>query len=232
VYFGGDHNFQEVVDAVSLLARHPSTAQFISNKLAVYFLGDTPPAPLVDRMAQTFTRTDGDIARVLETLFLSPEFSANDFVGKKFKDPVQYLYSSMRLLYADQVIANFTPAFHWLSNLGEPLYGKQTPDGYGMREQDWASSDQLTKRFDIARQMVNGRGNLFIEIGKEQVDVDEDQMRDARRQAKDSHPIDASAVQNMVTPLLSANTLNTLSKTASFDEWATLLLSSPEWMTR
>jgi uncharacterized protein (DUF1800 family) len=183
-------------------------------------------------MAQTFSRTDGDIARVLESLFLSPEFSGNEFIGKKFKDPVQYLYSSLRLLYADQVIVNFTPAFHWLNNLGEPLYGKQTPDGYGMREQDWASSDQLAKRFDIARQVVNGRGNLFIELGKERADVDEDQMRDARRQAKDSHPIDASAVQNMVTPLLSTNTLNTLSKTASFDEWATFLLSSPEWMTR
>ena len=231
-YFGGEHNFQEVIDAVSLLARHPSTAKFISTKLAVYFLGDTPPDDVIESMAKIFTRSDGDIAKTLESLFASSAFTGGDFAGKEFKDPVQYLYSSLRLLYADQVIANFEPPLHWLNHLGEPLYGKQTPDGYGLREKDWASSDQMTKRFDIARQMVNSRGNLFFALGKERSDVDEDQLRGARRQAKDSHPIDARAVQEMVTPLLSPNTQETLKKTATFDEWATFLLSSPEWMMR
>jgi uncharacterized protein (DUF1800 family) len=232
VYFGGDYSFQEVVDAVSLLARHPSTAKFISTKLAVYFLGDHPPDAVIEQMTQTFLHSDGDIARVLETLFTAPASVQSEFAGKKFKDPVQYLYSSLRLLYADQVIVNFAPAFHWLNQLGEPLYGKQTPDGYGLREQDWANSDQMTKRFDIARQMVNGRGSLFIDLGRGRTDVEEDQLKEARRQAKDFHPIDTAAVRDMVTPLLSPHTQDTLRKASPFDEWATLLLSSPEWMMR
>ena len=111
VYFGGDHGFQEVVDAVSLLARHPSTAKFISTKLAVYFLGDHPPDAVIEQMTKTFLHRTGILPGVLETLFTAPAFVQSDFAGKKFKDPVQYLYSSLRLLYADQVIANFAPTF-------------------------------------------------------------------------------------------------------------------------
>jgi len=65
--------FDEVARAVSILAREPATARFISAKLAAYFIADNPPPALVERMAQTFTRTDGDIAAVLRTLFLAPE---------------------------------------------------------------------------------------------------------------------------------------------------------------
>ncbi len=69
--------FDEVARAVSILAREPATARFISVKLAAYFIADNPPPALVERMAQTFTRTDGDIAAVLRTLFLRRNWTGN-----------------------------------------------------------------------------------------------------------------------------------------------------------
>src|SRR6185503_14502695 len=46
---------------LDILAHHPSTAKFIATKLVRHFVSDTPPRALVDRVAATFTKTDGDI---------------------------------------------------------------------------------------------------------------------------------------------------------------------------
>src|SRR5260221_6874135 len=87
----------EVDEAVDILARHPATATRISRKIATYFMSDNPPEPLVQRMAQTFKTTDGDIAAVLSTMVHAPEFAASLKPGTKFKDPVQYVLSAVRL---------------------------------------------------------------------------------------------------------------------------------------
>ena len=60
--------FAEVEEALDLIARSPATARHISRELATYFVADTPPASLIDKMAKTFQRTDGDIAAVLRTM--------------------------------------------------------------------------------------------------------------------------------------------------------------------
>ena len=69
---GGEQDGLEVID---ILAHHPSTAKFISLELARHFVADDPPQALVDRMAQTFTKTDGDLRAVMETMFRRPSFS-------------------------------------------------------------------------------------------------------------------------------------------------------------
>jgi uncharacterized protein (DUF1800 family) len=155
--FPGSASFSEIERALDILARHPSTARFISRKLAVYFLADDPPAEVVERMAAAFQKTDGDIAQTLAALFASPQFTDPLYAGKKFKDPVQYVYSSIRLLYPGEVLKNTRPLAGALAQLGEPVYGHQTPEGYGMKARDWASSDQLAKRFQVVRQRRGDR---------------------------------------------------------------------------
>ncbi len=59
---GGESDGEKVLD---ILAHHPATAHFISKKLAMRFVADDPPAALVDRMAETFLKTDGDIRQVM-----------------------------------------------------------------------------------------------------------------------------------------------------------------------
>ncbi len=68
--------FAEVEQALDILARQPATAHHVCREIATYFVADNPPPALVQRMAQTFQRTDGDIASVLATMFRSPEFNA------------------------------------------------------------------------------------------------------------------------------------------------------------
>ena len=147
----------EVDQAVDLLARHPATAHFISAKLAAYFLGDAPPPALVDRMAHTFLASDGDIAAVLQTLYASPEFARSLDAGV-FKDPVHYVYSSLRLAYAGMpTIVNPRPALNLLRQLGQPLNQRLTPDGYPLAQSDWAGPGQMTARFETARAIAARR---------------------------------------------------------------------------
>ena len=110
-------------------------------------------------MAQTFMRTDGDIAAVLRTMFLAREFDAA--LGGKFKDPMRFVVSSVRFAYDGRTISNTRPMLNWLNGLGEAPFGRATPDGYPLTELAWASSGQMSRRFEIARAIGSGNAGLF-----------------------------------------------------------------------
>lgn len=209
---GGD-GFGEIEQVVDMLARHPSTARFISHKLAVYFVSDTPPPALVERVAKTFQSSDGDIAATLHTLFESEEFVAS--LGKKISDPMHYVVAALRFAYDGQSITELSPPIEWLDKLGEPLYGHLTPDGYGMTEKDWISSGQLTKRFEIAKQLVNSKLSSA------------DRSAGLKAQKLSDKPL-----YQTLESILSAQTKAALAKAASAEEWNTFLLSAPEFVYR
>jgi len=100
-------------------------------------------------MAQTFLSTDGDIAATLAAMFGSAEFRAS--LGSKFKDPMHYVVSALRLVLDERPLPNAQPAIGAVGLLGEPLYARPTPDGYPLKRTDWASPGQLATRFDVAR---------------------------------------------------------------------------------
>jgi len=212
--------FAEVEHSVALLCRQPATARFISGKLARYFVADDPLSALVDAMVDTFERTDGDIAAVLRRMFLAAEISGTPADTGKFKDPLQFVVSSLRLAYDGKVISNYRPVVGWLTQLGEPLYGRVTPDGYGMVETAWASPGQLVKRFEIARAIGSGNAGLF--------------------NTEDNHPgprtgfpmLNNRLFYDAIEPTLGVRTRAALGQTASQQEWNTVLLASPEWMQR
>ena len=133
--------FGEVEEALDILSRQPATARHVSRQLALYFVSDTPPEALVQRMAAIFTRTDGDTAQVLRTLFKSPEFKAS--LGTKFKDPMHFVVSAVRLAYPDRIVTNIQPMQSWLNRLGEGLYNHETPDGYSMTAAAWNGPGQM-----------------------------------------------------------------------------------------
>ncbi|HET9653679.1 MAG TPA: DUF1800 domain-containing protein [Usitatibacter sp.] len=143
--------YAEVDEVLDLLCRHPSTARFVSRKLATFFVSDDPPRALVERMAGTFARTDGDIAATLSTMFASPEFAPS--LGGKFKDPMHYVVSAARLVLDGRPLPDAAPLLMWLARLGELPNDHQTPDGYPLVEAAWSSPGQMTTRFEFARAM-------------------------------------------------------------------------------
>ncbi|HSE50238.1 MAG TPA: DUF1800 domain-containing protein, partial [Terriglobales bacterium] len=141
--------------ALKMLARHPSTAKFISRKLAMRFVSDEPPAALVDRMAQTFLRSDGDIKEVLRTLFHSPEFWARESYRAKVKTPFEFVVSSIRATGAE--LENPFVIAQALNKMGMPLYGMQPPTGYSMKADAWVNSAALLNRMNFALGLGTGR---------------------------------------------------------------------------
>lgn len=140
--------------ALDVLAAHPATARHISRKLAQYFVADTPPPALVERMAQSWSSSNGDIRAVLRTLFASQEFMDQQYAGAKFKTPYQYVVSASRA--AAMPMTEVKPLVGILARLGMPLYGCQTPDGYKNTEGAWLNPDGLARRISYALTLSNG----------------------------------------------------------------------------
>jgi len=205
-------------ESLDRLSQHPSTAAFISRKLAVYWLADEPPLALVNQMAKEFSQSKGDIAAVLKVLFTAPEFAAAS--GKKFKDPMRFVLSSVRLAYDQKAVLNVGPMLNWLNRMGEPLYGRVSPDGYPLLGNAWDSAGQMATRFEIAKAIGSGSAGLF------KVDGPQAQERPAFPQL--SNALYYQAIEKTLTP----STRKALEDAASPQEWGTFLLSSPEMMYR
>jgi uncharacterized protein (DUF1800 family) len=208
--------FAEVEEAVDILCRQPATARRVALQLATYFVADNPPPALVERMAQRFTATDGDIAAVLDTMVHAPEFTAS--LGTRFKDPVRFVLSAVRLAYDGKVITNTAPVQTWLNRLAEGLYNHQTPDGYALVSSAWNGSGQMMTRFEIARQIGSNAAGLFKSAGPDAVE-------------RPAFPL----IQNglyfaVLNRRLSEKTRTALDQAISPQDWNTLFLASPEFM--
>ncbi|HKE33508.1 MAG TPA: DUF1800 family protein, partial [Candidatus Angelobacter sp.] len=123
--------------------------------LAMRFVSDQPPQSLIDRMAETFMKKDGDIREVLRTMFNSPEFWAVDSYRAKVKTPLEFVASAVRASGAE--VNNAMPLVQTLNRMGMQLYGMQPPTGYSMKAEAWVNSSALLNRMNFALQLGNGR---------------------------------------------------------------------------
>ena len=148
---------QEGIDAIRMLARHPATARRVSLRLARFFVADEPPAGLVAQMVDSFNSTQGDLRALMRTLLQSPEFWNPK--NRLFKTPMDYAASALAATHNARAAATKTTdagrrdlvlATGFLSGAGQPLFGWQTPDGYGFDAATWLVPEALTRRADFA----------------------------------------------------------------------------------
>src|SRR6185295_6394175 len=115
---------------------------------------DTPQA-LIDRMAATFTKTDGDIRAVLTTLFTSTEFLSEGAWQAKMKSPLEMVVSAVRSLNVDA--SDVLPFAEKIANIGEPLYAKVEPTGYPNTGESWNSNAGVLGRINFAIALTSGQ---------------------------------------------------------------------------
>jgi uncharacterized protein (DUF1800 family) len=149
---GGIADGERVLD---ILATHPATARFIATKLARRFISDDPPPSLIDRAAAVFLKTDGSITETLRAIVTSPEFFSSNTYRAKMRSPFEYVAAAMRGLNADTDADR--PVLDAISRMGQPLFGRVTPDGYGDRASQWLSSGAIVARFNFASALANNR---------------------------------------------------------------------------
>ncbi|MEG5062475.1 DUF1800 domain-containing protein [Microcoleus sp. B3-A4] len=222
--------------ALNILAKSPATAKHVSYKLAQYFVADSPPNALVDRLSQRFLETDGDIREVLNTLFRSREFWDKKNYSAKFKTPYQYVISAVRA--TNQKVENFQPLYGYLQQLGMPPYGCQTPDGYKNTQNAWLNPDAIARRLSFVTALAsnplylssppadkNQSGWMLPQIGTPS------NSSLARGPKESKEPIDSSQLANTLGNNFSANTKSAIESSPA-NLRAALILGSPEFMHR
>ena len=214
---GGKNEGDEVIH---ILATHPSTARFVSYKLARRFVSDEPPKALVDRAAETFRKSGGDIRAVVKTIVTSPEFLSPATRSAKVKTPFEFVVSAVRATGAD--VGDARALTQRIAAMGMPLYQQQPPTGYKDTAEAWVSTSGLLARLNLALDLAAGRVRG--------VSVD------ASRLVPASAASDPDAVAAQLVPSgLAESTRKTLeSEAAAADpaRVAGLILGSPEFQRR
>jgi uncharacterized protein (DUF1800 family) len=148
---GGEGDVQRLFDH---LASHPATARFISRKLAQRFVADDPSTALVERLADVFLRTDGDLREVMKALIGSTELWAEAFGSGKPKTPFEYVTSTLRAAGAE--VSNPRAARAAVQEMGMPLYSCNPPTGYSNRGADWLNPSSQLYRMNFALDLAAG----------------------------------------------------------------------------
>ena len=167
---GGINDGLKVID---ILVKSPATAKFIARKLAVKFVNDNPSEKLVEKVANAFNKSNGDIKTTLRALIASDEFFAAENYRAKIKTPFELMVSSLRVLNAE---TNASPAvIGLLQKMGEQLYGFQAPTGYPDTAEDWVNTGALLERMNFAVALSSNqiRGTRVNLKGFEAADKDQ-----------------------------------------------------------
>lgn len=204
---GGMEDGLQVID---LLSRHPSTARFISLKLARRFIADDPSPALVSKAAEAFSNSGGDVPTVLRTLIDSPEFFAPATHQAKVKKPLEFVASALRATGADVQLSH--QLVRYLGRMGEPLFLAQPPTGYPDVGASWTSPDMLLTRINFATDLIANR----IPGSRLKLEALGDKDSFARVIAPDT---------------LSAATRSALAETEGSEAFA-LLMAAPEFQRR
>jgi uncharacterized protein (DUF1800 family) len=193
----------EALDAVLAdLARHPSTARFVSVRLARHFVADDPPPALVARLESAWKRSDGDLAQLYRTLVEAPEAWAPQ--PTKLKTPEEFVISTARVLgLGEQAFARQPDA--GIVVLGQRVQGAPSPAGWPDRAEDWLGPDAVWKRVEWATRVADRAGRRI----------------DARALAQAS-----------LGPMLSSDTALQIERAADGPQALALLLLAPEFQRR
>ncbi len=142
-------------DVLDILASSPATARFVARKLVVHFVSDSPPPALVERVAQTYMRTDGDIREMVRTIATSPDLFSRAAYRSKVKTPFELVASALRAMGAAPDSTHRTAAI--VGRLGQPIFGRQTPDGWPDHGDAWMNTGAILNRINFGLALADGR---------------------------------------------------------------------------
>jgi uncharacterized protein (DUF1800 family) len=157
-----ENGVKEGFEVLHMLATSPATAHFVCRKLAVRFVSDNPPQSLVDRLSTVFLASNGNIGEVMRFLVQSPEFWSVASYRAKIKTPEDFVLSAVRAGGIDVQDANVVVKA--ISDLGQPLYGRQTPDGYSMLSTPWVNSSALLERMNFSLALASNRLSKAVTV--------------------------------------------------------------------
>ncbi|MBW8880899.1 MAG: DUF1800 family protein [Asticcacaulis sp.] len=141
----GDSGFFQAGDVMVDLAKHPATARHISTKLVRHFVADDPSPALVQRLADRWVSTGGDLSSVYQELIGADEAWAPQ--PAKLCTPQVFLVAAMRATgtpLTPPMVDKMTKA------LGQPLWQPSGPNGFPDITAAWLTPEGLNARMQVA----------------------------------------------------------------------------------
>ena len=142
-------------EVLRILAASPATARFVTTKLARHFIADNPPASVIDRCAKTFLSSDGDIRETMRCIVTGPEFFSPSALHAKVKTPFELVVSTARAVGGEGDTTQRLS--QQMARLGQPMFGRQTPDGWPDRGEEWLNSGAVLNRINFALSVAGGQ---------------------------------------------------------------------------
>jgi uncharacterized protein (DUF1800 family) len=136
---------KDAEQVIEMLVTHPSTARFISTKLARRFIADEPPQEIIEKVTQMFLDTKGDIKSVLRVILLEGLALAQP----KYKRPANFVLSALRMLNVETDAAAINDQ---LLRMGQLYFNWPTPDGYPDYSEAWQGN--LMPRWQFAFALI------------------------------------------------------------------------------
>lgn len=149
---------KELDEAIDIIVKRPETAHFISNKLAVYFLNDTPSDKTVEAMSKKFLETDGNISEVLRVLFFSKEFKDNLNRQDKTKDAYTYILSTAKSGLNEETLKKpelIKSLAKFMTMFEANPYQHDNPDGFSIKSSDWKPLGRLNEYIFFTNKILN-----------------------------------------------------------------------------
>ncbi len=140
---GGEKDLDDLLDIV---CTHPSTARHIAEKLCRRLVAESPPDSIVTSTAAVFTRTNGDIKKLIRHVLRSDEFATS--VGAKIKRPLRFTVGALRAVGAE--VRAGRGELEALERMGHVPYAHPTPDGYPDEAAPWMGTMLWRWNFALA----------------------------------------------------------------------------------
>lgn len=163
--------------AIDILVQHEATARFIATKLIRRFVADDPAGQtpgLLDRVADTFQRTSGDIRETVRAILRSTEFTQSFATfGGRLSRPVDMVVRQLRVTDVPRDAfpiairdGGIYPKLNAvLSAMGQRPFYWETPDGYPDVKEAWASSTTMLWRWNFGL-ALSGNGERGGRLGQ------------------------------------------------------------------
>jgi uncharacterized protein (DUF1800 family) len=136
---------KEAEQVIEMLVEHPSAARFIATKLTRRFIADEPPQVIVEKAAQAFLKTKGDIKSIMRVILLD----GLPLAQPKYRRPANFVVSALRML---NVETDASAIHEYLLRMGQYYFNWPTPDGYPDHSVAWQGN--LMPRWQFAFELI------------------------------------------------------------------------------
>lgn len=144
-------------DIIEIIARNRATARFIAKRLYLFFASDKPDRNEIERIADVYEETDGEIKSMLREIFLSDHFKSEAVRFRKVKSPAELVYGTVRLTdrFSLPEMDSATLANNAMF-MGQHLLNPPSVEGWHEGE-EWVDSGSLIERINFAADEMSRR---------------------------------------------------------------------------